>query len=130
MPVIHGKGIRIDCADRIDNIYETSTGQLYDIETLGRIARKFGLLYIVDAISTICADPFSMDDWHVNFLLESTCDNRSISTKHTKRLIRERHLLCIGNGFRAQLPFGIHAPGPEELSGQLSVVKTVKVART
>lgn len=54
------------------NAHETSTGQLYDIQAIGRLAQKFGLLYIVDAISTICADPFLMDDWHVDVAILSS----------------------------------------------------------
>lgn len=54
------------------NAHETSTGQLYDIEAIGRITLKFDLLYIVDAISTICADPFDMDDWHVDVTILSS----------------------------------------------------------
>ena len=54
------------------NAHETSTGQLYDIEAIGRITREFDLLYIVDAISTICADPFLMDDWHVDVTILSS----------------------------------------------------------
>jgi len=54
------------------NAHETSTGQLYDIEAIGCIIRKFDLLYIVDAISTICADPFLMDDWRVDVAILSS----------------------------------------------------------
>jgi aspartate aminotransferase-like enzyme len=48
------------------NAHETSTGQLYDIQAIGKLAREFNLLFVVDAISTICADPFQMDDWNVD----------------------------------------------------------------
>jgi aspartate aminotransferase-like enzyme len=54
------------------NAHETSTGQLYDVQAIGRIVRDFGLLYIVDAISTICADPFQMDDWDVDVAILSS----------------------------------------------------------
>ena len=54
------------------NAHETSTGQLYDIQAIGRIAREFDLLYIVDAISTICADPFLMDAWRVDVAILSS----------------------------------------------------------
>ncbi len=54
------------------NAHETSTGQLYDIEAVGRIARKYELLYVVDAISTICADPFLMDEWLVDVAILSS----------------------------------------------------------
>jgi len=48
------------------NAHETSTGQLYDIESISRVARNFGLFTIVDAISTICADQFLMDEWCID----------------------------------------------------------------
>ena len=54
------------------NAHETATGQLYDVQAIGEIVRDFGLLYIVDAISTICADPFQMDDWNVDVAILSS----------------------------------------------------------
>lgn len=54
------------------NAHETSTGQLYGVQAIGKIVRDFGLLYIVDAISTICADPFQMDDWNVDVAILSS----------------------------------------------------------
>ena len=48
------------------NAHETSTGQLYDVQAIGKVIRDFGLFYIVDAISAVCADPFQMDDWGVD----------------------------------------------------------------
>jgi aspartate aminotransferase-like enzyme len=54
------------------NAHETSTGQLYDIQAIGEVARDFGLFFIVDAISSICADPFQMDDWNVDVTILSS----------------------------------------------------------
>lgn len=54
------------------NAHETSTGVLYDIKKIGQITRKENIFFIVDAISTICADPFFMDDWHVDVALLSS----------------------------------------------------------
>ena len=54
------------------NAHETSTGQLYDVEAIGKVVGDFGLLYIVDAISSICADPFQMDDWGVDVAILSS----------------------------------------------------------
>ena len=54
------------------NAHETSTGQLYDIQAIGKVACDFDLLYIVDAISSICADPFQMDDWGVDVAILSS----------------------------------------------------------
>ena len=54
------------------NAHETSTGQLYDIESISKIAQHFGLFIIVDAISTICADPFLMDEWGIDVTILSS----------------------------------------------------------
>ena len=54
------------------NAHETSTGQLYDIKSISQIARNFGLFTIVDAISTICADQFLMDEWCVDVAILSS----------------------------------------------------------
>ncbi len=52
--------------------HETSTGALFDIEAIGRMTRELGVLLVVDAISSICADRFLMDDWHVDVALLSS----------------------------------------------------------
>ena len=54
------------------NAHETSSGHLYDIEAIGKIARNHELLFVVDAISTIGADPFFMDDWEVDVAILSS----------------------------------------------------------
>ena len=54
------------------NAHETSTGQLYDIEAIGKLARRYHSLFIVDAISTICADSFFMDEWGVDVCILSS----------------------------------------------------------
>jgi aspartate aminotransferase-like enzyme len=54
------------------NAHETSTGHLFDIRAIGMIARRHRVLFIVDAISTICADQFSMDDWQVDVAILSS----------------------------------------------------------
>ncbi|MDE0004065.1 MAG: alanine--glyoxylate aminotransferase family protein [Rhodospirillaceae bacterium] len=48
---------------------ETSTGVLYDIEVLGRIARGHGCFLVVDAISGLGANELRTDDWHVDIAL-------------------------------------------------------------
>jgi len=54
------------------NAHETSTGQLYDIAAISQVAQRFGLFMIVDAISTLCADPFLMDEWGVDVTILSS----------------------------------------------------------
>lgn len=46
--------------------HETSTGQLYDSAALARLAAEYGALTIVDAVSSIGADPFEMREWGVD----------------------------------------------------------------
>lgn len=54
------------------NSHETSTGQLYDTKSIGELTHRYGVFFIVDAISTICADPFLMDDWYVDVAILSS----------------------------------------------------------
>ncbi|MBT4799031.1 alanine--glyoxylate aminotransferase family protein [Akkermansiaceae bacterium] len=54
------------------NAHETSTGLLYDIEEIGRIARRYDIFFIVDAISSVCADIFEMDGWGVDVAILSS----------------------------------------------------------
>lgn len=42
------------------NIHETSTGQLYDATMLARFCAQENLLFVIDAISSLFADPFDM----------------------------------------------------------------------
>ncbi len=52
--------------------HETSTGALFDIEAIGRMAQERGVLLIVDAVSSVCADRFLMDEWHVDVAVLSS----------------------------------------------------------
>jgi aspartate aminotransferase-like enzyme len=52
--------------------HETSTGALFDIEAIGRLTSRLGILLVVDAISTVCADRFQMDDWNVDVAVLSS----------------------------------------------------------
>ena len=54
------------------NAHETSTGTIYNTKAIGELTRKYGVFFIVDAISTICADIFMMDEWHVDVSLLSS----------------------------------------------------------
>ncbi len=54
------------------NAHETSTGLLYDTKAIGKLTRRYGVFFVVDAISTICADVFMMDEWHVDVSLLSS----------------------------------------------------------
>jgi len=54
------------------NGHETSTGVLYDLPAIGEIARRYNALFIVDAISTVGADEFQMDDWGIDVAILSS----------------------------------------------------------
>jgi len=54
------------------NAHETSTGIIYDTKAIGELTQKYGVFFVVDAISTICADIFLMDKWHVDVSLLSS----------------------------------------------------------
>lgn len=52
--------------------HETSTGQRFDIQGLGTLCREAGALLVVDAISSVLADPMSMAAWNVAALVVSS----------------------------------------------------------
>jgi aspartate aminotransferase-like enzyme len=45
---------------------ETSTGVLHDAETIGKIAKENGCLFIMDAITSLGGDEVKTDDWGVD----------------------------------------------------------------
>jgi aspartate aminotransferase-like enzyme len=45
---------------------ETSTGVVYDVEAIGQITRKAGVLLVVDVISSLGAVPYEGDAWGVD----------------------------------------------------------------
>jgi len=47
---------------------ETSTGILNPIEAIGEIARRYNLIYIVDAVSSAGGAEIRMDEWGIDFL--------------------------------------------------------------
>lgn len=46
--------------------HETSTGYLYDIAQLGELTSKSDALFVVDAVSSVGADHFKMDEWKID----------------------------------------------------------------
>lgn len=60
------------CNVLLINAHETSTGVLYDVAKIGQVARRLGVFFVVDAISSICADPFLMDEWSVDVAILSS----------------------------------------------------------
>jgi aspartate aminotransferase-like enzyme len=53
-------------------MHETSTGVLYDIESLGKLTHAKNKLFVVDGISSIGADKFLMDKWHCDCAMVSS----------------------------------------------------------
>jgi aspartate aminotransferase-like enzyme len=54
------------------NAHETSTGNLYDLQRIGAIAGKKGLLLLVDGVSSVGADEYRMDEWGIDCSIVST----------------------------------------------------------
>jgi aspartate aminotransferase-like enzyme len=54
------------------NAHETSTSLLHNTKSIGELTHKHGVFFIVDAISTVCADQFLMDEWHVDVAVLSS----------------------------------------------------------
>lgn len=55
-------GVKIMTATHVD----TSTGVLTDIKSLGEIARRHGVLFIVDGVCSVAGEELRMDDWGVD----------------------------------------------------------------
>lgn len=54
------------------NAHETSTGALYPLEVIGKLTKQYGIFYVVDAIGSICCDPYFMDAWHIDVTVLSS----------------------------------------------------------
>ena len=51
---------------------ETTTGMLNDIESIGEVVKKHGLIYIVDAMSSFGGMPVNMQKLDIDFLVSSS----------------------------------------------------------
>lgn len=51
---------------------ETSTGVLLPLETWAKMAKSYGALVIVDAISSLGTTPLPMDDWGIDVVLSAS----------------------------------------------------------
>ncbi len=54
------------------NACETSTGQFYDIDMLGRFCKRNDMLFMVDAISSYLADPLDMKEQNIDVVITSS----------------------------------------------------------
>ncbi|MDP8234476.1 MAG: alanine--glyoxylate aminotransferase family protein [Candidatus Saelkia tenebricola] len=53
----------------LTTLCETSTGSVYDVKAIAKIAKKYDALVVVDAISGLLADEFRMDDWGIDIAI-------------------------------------------------------------
>ncbi len=58
--------------------HETSSGQLFDMERIGRVCKRLGISLVVDAISSFLSDPFSMREMGVDMAVISSQKGLSI----------------------------------------------------
>lgn len=57
---------------------ETSTGvAIKDLAEMGKISKKYGLLFFVDAISNLAGDPLPVDKWNVDVCV--TCSQKCLA---------------------------------------------------
>lgn len=56
----------------IVNAHETSVGHLYDLDAMGRYAKKNHMFYIVDAISMLVTDPLDMQKSNIDVVIASS----------------------------------------------------------
>ncbi|NCC11225.1 MAG: alanine--glyoxylate aminotransferase family protein [Bacteroidia bacterium] len=52
--------------------HETSTGQLFDLEKIGRLCRARNIFLVVDAISSFLSDPLDMDAMGIDLCITSS----------------------------------------------------------
>ena len=51
---------------------ETSTGVLNPIGELAELCRSYGVLFIVDAVSSLAVEPLKMDDWGIDICVSAS----------------------------------------------------------
>lgn len=52
--------------------HETSTGQLFNIEKIGNLCKKYNVSLVVDAISSFLADFIDMKSWNIDICITSS----------------------------------------------------------
>ncbi|MEM3714444.1 MAG: alanine--glyoxylate aminotransferase family protein [Nitrososphaeria archaeon] len=51
---------------------ETSTGAMYPIDKVGKLAKEYGLLYFVDAVSSLAGVDIKTDIWNIDFCMSAS----------------------------------------------------------
>ena len=103
------------------NIHETSTGTLYDLNLVSRFCQKNNLFLVVDAISSFLADPFHMNQNHVDVMIAGSQKGLAcapgisvivLSERAVERVMRKNVCslyfdlkLALKEGGRGQTPF-------------------------
>lgn len=72
--------------------HETSTGQLYDLDKIAAICRKYNIYLVVDAISSFLADPLDMDAMNIDVCITSSQKGLNIAPGLSFVVLSERML--------------------------------------
>lgn len=122
------------------NAHETSRGQLYDLDMLSSFCREHDLYFIVDAISSFCADEISMRDFSIDALIVSSQKGLALSPGLSFVLLSRRIFECrvtrlpvrsmyfdfpeyVANAQRGQTPFTPAVGIVYELLDRLKMIK-------
>lgn len=72
--------------------HETSTGQLFDLEKIGRLCRDRNIFLVVDAISSFLSDPLNMDAMGIDLCITSSQKGLNIPPGLSFVVLSERAL--------------------------------------
>ena len=128
------------------NIHETSTGQLYDIEMLSHYCVSHDMVFVVDAISSMFADHFDFNKYHVDVAIVSSQKALALAPGISlvivcERMIKDRinqidsHIVYLDfkdhlkNGKRGQTPFTPAVRLIYELQNRLSYLLKIGIAQ-
>lgn len=75
-PIVMSKVEQMIKEHKIDTLamvhHETSTGMLNDVASISQLVKKYNLLFIVDAVSSVGAEHIEMEKWGIDFLVGAT----------------------------------------------------------
>ena len=86
---------------------ETTTGILNDIQSFGTLAKTYGKVFIVDAMSSFAGVDIPVSDWHIDFLVSSA--NKCIQgVPGFSFIIARRALLMASKGCARSLSLDLY----------------------